>query len=315
MSGDEGEGWIGHDGLLWLDCLPWMNYLAFDIIGDLAFGAPFGMIKAGRDSALVPNDPLAVMASYSQAGAKYVTKEVPAMKILNREGGQDSDTLVGMAIVVVSKRLSKPSDRNDLLSKLQAGKDEQGNPMGWEELTVEALTLLIVGSDTTTNSSSAIIYFLAHTPRLQEKLHKELDKNLDWYSYGRAMLGLPRVVPEGGMMVLGKYFPPGTVVSVPSYTIHRDPMVWGDDVEEYRPERWFECDSAAILKMFNPFSVGPQACVGCNLVTLELHIIIASILKCFHFVLEKPDKPLQVKEGFLRKPLGCCVGLRRRETF
>lgn len=60
------------------------------------------------------------------------------------------------------------------------------------------------------------------------------------------------------MMILGKYFPPSTVVSVPSYTIHRDPTVWGDDVEEYRPERWFECDSTAILKTFNPFSVGPR---------------------------------------------------------
>ncbi|SJL18071.1 related to Benzoate 4-monooxygenase cytochrome P450 [Armillaria ostoyae] len=344
MSGDKGEGWIGHDGRLWLDLyFIGMNYLAFDIIGDLAFGAPFGMIKAGRDSALVPDDPLAVMASYGQAGAKYVTKEVPAVKILNGrgdytiEGGQDSDTLAGMAIVAVSKRLSEPSDKNDLLSKLQARKDEQGNPMGREELTAEALTLLIAGSNTTSNSSSAIIYFLACTPRVQEKLHKELDENLDsgiptaeqvknlFYLHmcineglrldSTSALGLPRVIPEGGMMVLGKYFLPGTVVSVPSYMIHRDLTVWGDDVEEYRSERWFECDSAAILKTFNPFSVGPRACVGRNLAMLELHIIIASILKRFHFVLEKPDKLLQVKEGFLRKPLGCRVGLRRHETF
>ncbi|KAK0434863.1 cytochrome P450 monooxygenase [Desarmillaria tabescens] len=363
MSGDEGEGWTGHDGRLWLDCLPWANYLAFDIIGDLAFGAPFGMIRAARDLALVPEDPLAVMASYGQAGAKYAMKEVPAVKILNargeytmpmgafpgwwrpllkrtplfRKGGQDSDTLAGMAIAAVAKRLSEPTDKNDLLSKLQAGKDEQGNPMGREELTAEALTLLIAGSDTTSNSSSAIIYFLARTPRVQEKLHQELDENLDSgvatadqvknLSYLHACineglrlhstsaLGLPRVVPNSGMMILGKYFPPGTVVSVPSYTIHRDPTVWGDDVEEYRPERWFECDSAAILKTFNPFSVGPRACVGRNLATLELHIIIASILKRFHFVLEKPEKPLQVREGFLRKPLGVRVGMKRRDTF
>ncbi|KAK0492671.1 cytochrome P450 monooxygenase [Armillaria luteobubalina] len=363
MSGDEGEGWIGHDGQLWLDCLPWMNYLTFDIIGDLAFGAPFGMIKAGRDLAMVPDDPLAVMASYGQAGVKYATKEIPAVKILNgrgdytmsmgvlpgwwrpllkrtplfRAGGQDQDMLAGMAIVAVSKRLSKSSDKNDLLNKLQAGKDEQGNPMGREELTAEALTLLIAGSDTTSNSTSAIIYYLARTPMVQEKLQKELDENLDSdiataqqvknLSYLHACvneglrlhstsaLGLPRVVPKGGMMILGKYFPTGTVVSVPSYTIHRDPTVWGDDVEEYRPERWFECDSAAILKTFNPFSVGPRACVGRNLATLELHIIIASILRRFHFVLEKPEEPLQVKEGFLRKPLGCRVGMKKRETF
>jgi len=30
-----------------MDALHWLNYLAFDIIGDLAFGAPFGMLKRG----------------------------------------------------------------------------------------------------------------------------------------------------------------------------------------------------------------------------------------------------------------------------
>lgn len=34
LSGDDGEGgWQGRDGRVWLDCLPWYNYLAFDIIG------------------------------------------------------------------------------------------------------------------------------------------------------------------------------------------------------------------------------------------------------------------------------------------
>ncbi|KAJ6500222.1 cytochrome P450 [Mycena vitilis] len=38
FSGDDGEGgWTGREGCLWIDCLPWCNYLAFDIIGDLAF--------------------------------------------------------------------------------------------------------------------------------------------------------------------------------------------------------------------------------------------------------------------------------------
>lgn len=33
-KGNEGEGgWVGRGGRLWLDCLPWYNYLAFDIIG------------------------------------------------------------------------------------------------------------------------------------------------------------------------------------------------------------------------------------------------------------------------------------------
>jgi len=49
----------------------------------------------------------------------------------------------------VEKRLAQPSDRNDLLSKLQKAKDAEGKPMGRAELTAEALTQLIAGSDTT----------------------------------------------------------------------------------------------------------------------------------------------------------------------
>ena len=72
-------------------------------------------------------------------------------------------------------------------------------------------------------------------------------------------MGLPRIVPEGGLHVSGKFFPEGTILSVPSYTIHRDPGVWGNDVEAFRPERWFEQDPAGIQKAFNPFSYGPRS--------------------------------------------------------
>lgn len=76
--------------------------------------------------------------------------------------------------------------------------------------------------------------------------------------HSTSALGLPRVVPDGGFSVLDQFFPAGTVLSVPSYTIHRDKAIWGDDVEAYRPERWFERDQADIQKTFNPFSFGPR---------------------------------------------------------
>jgi benzoate 4-monooxygenase len=142
--------------------------------GDLAFGAPFGMLMAAKDSAPVPKSPKDVMDSYGRETAAEVV-EIPAVRILNgrgeysmsmgvlpawwrpfvrqlpwyRKGQKDVKSLAGIAIMAVAKRLATPTDRNDLLSKLQAGKDEDGNPMGRAELTAEALTLLIAGSDTT----------------------------------------------------------------------------------------------------------------------------------------------------------------------
>lgn len=133
------------------------------------------------------------------------------------------------------------------------------------------------------SSSCAITYYLAKHQRVQEKLQQELDealageddevapfervKHLPYLEavvnealriHSTAGVGLPRVVPAGGLEVCGKFFPEGTVLSVPGYTLHRDKAVWGDDAEEFRPERWFGQDKAAMQKAFAPFSVGPR---------------------------------------------------------
>ncbi|KAK0466865.1 cytochrome P450 monooxygenase [Desarmillaria tabescens] len=361
MSGKEGNGWTGRDGRLWLDCFPWANYLAFDIIADLVFGAPFGMIMAGKDSALVPKDQHDAMDFYGKVGANYATKEVAVIKTMGeatgkflatlgavpgwwrtllgrlpllRKGREDFKAIAGLAIVAVSKRLEVPTDRNDLLNKLQAAKDEDGNPMSKEELTAEAMTLLAAGSDSTANTTSAIIYYLARNPSIQEKLQKELDDHIDsdvataaqvkslsylhavinevLRVYSTLAMGLPCEAPEGGITILGNHFSAGTIISVPTYTIHRNPTVFGDDVEVFRPERWFEHDSAVMSKAFAPFSVGPRACIGRNLASMELQIIIGSILRRFHFVLENPD---EIAKGFVRKPVTCRVGIQRREVL
>ncbi len=152
---------------------------------------------------------------------------------------------------------------------------------------------------------------MAGNRHAQDNLHKELDEQLGTEDetvatekqvkrlpyldacineglrlHSTSSLGLPRVVPEGGLTVMEKYFPAGTVLSVPSYTIHRDEGIWGDDVESYSPERWFERDPADIQKTFNPFSTGPRACIGRNLAFLELQIIIGSIMRRYDLVLE-----------------------------
>ncbi|PCH44767.1 cytochrome P450 monooxygenase [Wolfiporia cocos MD-104 SS10] len=364
LFGEEGEGgWHGRDGRVWFDCLPWYNYLAFDIIGDLAFGAPFGMLQACADAAPVVVSHADAMASYGKGDAPEVAY-FPAVQVLNdrgefsaslgvlpphwrplvvrfipwyRNGNKAVKRLAGIAIAAVAKRLTAPTDRSDLLAKLQEGKDDDGNPMGREELTAEALTQLIAGSDTTSNSSCAITYYLAANPLVQQKLQRELDealgndddpvamyeqvKRLPYLEavineglrlHSTSGIGLPRIVPEGGLTVRGQFFPEGTVLSVPSYTIHRDREVWGADVDAFRPERWMELDKNAVQKTFNPFSFGPRSCVGRNLASMELLIIIGSILRRYHFVLEDADKKFDTREGFLRKPVECKVGMKRR---
>lgn len=133
------------------------------------------MLHACADAAPVATSQKDAMDSYGQSAAANV-QYFPAVQVLNdrgeysasmgvlpphwrplavrfipwyRNGGEQVKRLAGIAIAAVAKRLTAPADRADLLGKLQEGKDDEGNPMGRAELTAEALTQLIAGSDTT----------------------------------------------------------------------------------------------------------------------------------------------------------------------
>lgn len=95
-----------------------------------------------------------------------------------RDGLQAVEDLAGIAVARVNERLEsgKESDRVDLLARLMEGKDENGEKLGRAELTAEALTQLIAGSDTTSNTSCAILFWVLKTPGVFEKLQKELDE-------------------------------------------------------------------------------------------------------------------------------------------
>jgi benzoate 4-monooxygenase len=243
--------------------------------------------------------------------------------------------LTGIALARVNDRLENGSERDDLLSKLQSATDDRGEQMGKMELTAEALTQLIAGSDTTSNTSCAIVYHLCTNPDAMKKLQEELDRELKdsedvpIYSevqelpylqaviseslryHSTSALGLPRSIPVGGATLAGKFFPEGTVVSVPAYTIHRSKETFGPDADSYNPDRWLT-KRQELEKYFVPFSLGPRACVGRNVAMEELSILIAALIKRYDIVLQDPNAPLETVEGFLRKPASCHVGLSRR---
>ena len=132
------------------------------------------MLVACKDSAPVAVSQKAAMEGYD-CGAKIEVEHFPAVRVLNdrgeysasmgvlpphwrplakkipwySKGNQAVQKLAGIAVAAVAQRLATPTDRADLLSKLQEGRDDNGDPMGREELTAEALTQLIAGSDTT----------------------------------------------------------------------------------------------------------------------------------------------------------------------
>ncbi|EKM51906.1 uncharacterized protein PHACADRAFT_187295 [Phanerochaete carnosa HHB-10118-sp] len=65
--------------------------------------------------------------------------------------------------------------RKDFLSHLAAARDDEGKPLGEQELTAEALSLIVAGSDTTSSSIGIVTYHVARNKNMQARLQKELD--------------------------------------------------------------------------------------------------------------------------------------------
>lgn len=353
------SGALGGGGFAFVDCLSWFNFLAFDIIGDLAFGAPFGMLEAGADVAEVRESP--------DSPPIYA----PAIEIINRRGEVSAtlgclpglkpyakwlpdpfffqglaavNNLAGIAIARVRGRLDAPSgdmknsDRKDLLARLMEGRDDNGQVLGREELTAEALTQLIAGSDTTSNSSCALLYHAVRTPHVIPKLRKELDeaipkdvvvptydmvKSLPYLQnvinevlryHSTSGIGLPRVVPDDspGVRIHGYFFPPGTVLSVPTYSIHHSKEIWGPDADDFRPERWDDATERQ-KNAFIPFSHGPRACIGRNVADMSMKLIVATWVRRYDVELEQSI--METREGFLRKPLGLQIKFKERAGY
>lgn len=99
---------------------------------------------------------------------------------------------------------------------------------------------------------------------------------------------------------------------MPIYSVHRLKDVWGPDAEEFVPERW---DPTRLTRRqkeaFIPFSVGPRACIGRNLAEMELFVGCSTFFRLFDISIEQ-DGPMEIAEGFLRKPVELIVGIKRR---
>ncbi|KAK4939797.1 hypothetical protein LTR10_019970 [Elasticomyces elasticus] len=327
-----------------LDVAQWSAFLAFDIIGDLAFGEPFGFTAMGQDT----NGGIKKLRDRGEWCA--TVGQMPWIKTWTPyfffdsffiKGLQATKDLAAIGIAKVEKRkmASRDASRRDILYYLLSATDpDTGGDLPDREIKAEALTQLIAGSDTTGNTITHLVDMLARHPEALKTLQAELDAafpNVDQdfvamfedckdlpYTQGvinetlrlrtTVSVGLPRVVPKGGAMACGRFFEEGTTLSTPTYTVHRDSRVWGPDAQEFKPERWRREGAADLEKAFLGFSYGPRACIGRNVAYMELKKTVATLFRLFEYRVVFPEKESHIREGFHLKCQELPVFVRRR---
>ena len=93
------------------------------------------------------------------------------------------------------------------------------------------------------------------------------------------------------MEINGVFIPKGTVVMVPSFTLHRDPEYWSEP-EEFRPERFSKSNKDGINPyIYVPFGNGPRNCLGMRFALMNMKVAAVRVLQNFSF---KPCKETQI---------------------
>ncbi|KAI0394071.1 cytochrome P450 [Xylariaceae sp. FL0594] len=104
------------------------------------------------------------------------------------------------------------------------------------------------------------------------------------------------------------FVPEGSTVVLAYYSLHRDPSVFGDDVEVFRPERW---DSIKPDQwQFLGFGGGNRACLGQHKAMMEAAFVLARFSQSFERLESRDTKDWQGELKLTCKSAnGCKVAL------
>ncbi|KAI0093115.1 cytochrome P450 [Irpex rosettiformis] len=173
---------VGQD----IDISAWMSYYSFDFMGKLAFAREFGMMNAGRDTeGLWHMMDTAVLALASLSVIPWI---VPALKALPG-AGNSVKRFQRIASTYGTHRVSTGSKSKDLWYYLMGEDGARQNADLQYDVTADAFTAVIAGSDTVATALSHFWYLMMRYPKCCERLCEEVDRTFPHgelpYDYNR----------------------------------------------------------------------------------------------------------------------------------
>ncbi|KAK9085232.1 hypothetical protein Sjap_025643 [Stephania japonica] len=292
-----------------IDVWPEFLKLTGDIISKTGFGSNF---EDGRRifQILKELSDLAIQTFQSVyiPGFKFIpTKRNTRMKKLEKEF-RDS------IMEKINKRVGQ-SHNEDLLgmllesnSEFQKLENSKNAGMTITDIIDECKLFYIAGHETTSSLLTWTIVLLSYYPEWQARARDEVlqvfnsGSKLDFDALNHLKIvtmilnEVMRVYPPVILLLrnshkemrVGKItLPAGVQIGLPILLVHHDRELWGDDVDEFKPERFAGGVSNATNNQpcYFPFSWGPRGCIGQSYAMLEAKLAVAMILLNFSFEL------------------------------
>ncbi|KAJ8096179.1 hypothetical protein PM082_000087 [Marasmius tenuissimus] len=257
--------------------------------------------------------------------------------------GMAMSTRLGKELYQRSKRAveatgtSQDRDLFSLLIKSNMTPEVPGSQrISEEEVLAQVPTFLSAGHETISTSTALAIYLLCTRPKAQSKLRAELaslptdSPSIDKLS---ALPYLDAVIREtlrilapvqttirkatkDDVIPLSKPFldrygrehdtlqvKKGQNILIPIIAINKDKSLWGQDAEEFKPERWENLPEEVssipgVWGNLMTFLGGPRACIGWRFAIFEIKVLLFTLLRAFEFDLAVPEDDILIKRGF-----------------
>ncbi|WP_058043755.1 cytochrome P450 [Streptomyces roseifaciens] len=239
--------------------------------------------------------------------------------------------------VIAERRAAGESGADDDLLGLMLNSRHPGDGEPLDEANVrnQVITFLIAGHETTSGTLSFALYHLMKNPVALRLAQAEVDalwgdeadpqpafEDVGRLRYVRQVLSetlrlWPTAAaferaPVADTVIGGRYpVPAGRRLTVLTPMLHRDP-VWGDNVEEFDPDRFAPAAEAARpANAYKPFGTGERACIGRQFAMHEATMLLALLIHRYRF-LDHIGYTLDVKETLTLKPDGFTLALAHR---
>ncbi|MFH0520809.1 cytochrome P450 [Streptomyces sp. M41] len=224
---------------------------------------------------------------------------VPANRAFNRALA-DFHLLVDE---IVTERRASGQKPNDLLTALLEAKDENGDPIGEQEIHDQVVAILTAGAETVGSTIMWLLHVLAEHPEHAERVRAEVESVTGGrpvaFEDARRLRHTNNVVVEAMRLrpaiwiltrravsdtSLGGYrIPAGADIVYSPYAIQRDPKSYRDNLR-FEPDRWLPERAKEVPKYaMSPFGVGNRKCPSDHFSMAMLTLITAALAGAYRF--------------------------------